>query len=67
MNSTLHNILYWILDIFNFIGQVMCKLLVLCMSGIMALALIICGALGFGFFILFMGFMIISVGFAIFL
>lgn len=56
----LNNILKYIIEIFAFIGQIGLRLFGLACEGIMFLAMFICGALGFGVFVLFLGFMILS-------
>jgi len=56
----LANIFGHMLTILSFIGQIIIKLTGLMAEGIMTISMFICGALGFGVFLLFLVFMLIA-------
>lgn len=56
----LNNIFGHVLNILSFIGKILLKLLGLVAEGIMFIAMFICGALGFGVFLIFLVFMLVA-------
>jgi hypothetical protein len=56
--NMLNNIITYVLEIINYLGRACAFILGLLAEGIMFLTMFICGALGFGVFILFLLFML---------